>query len=106
VGTSGEPDVTPLPCEYSVPLPASPLIEMNYAQAMVVHYPLGGTPQLVPYVTSLAACDPAHGGWYYDVDPLYYLPSKLIMCPCTCASLGGGTIELLFGCRQIPVPID
>jgi hypothetical protein len=90
------------PCEFMIPLPSNPLQVISYDQVMVIHTTVEG-PEEVPYVTSLAACNPAHGGWYYDVapytDPNGLYPSRFIMCPCTCASFNGGRIDVYIGCH-------
>jgi hypothetical protein len=92
-----------LPCEYQIPLPPNPLVAISYDKAMVLHIPMGGGTEQVPYVGTRAACDPAYGGWYYDVvpynDPNAWDPSKLLMCPCTCESFKGGSIDIYFGCH-------
>jgi hypothetical protein len=44
------------------------------------------------------------GGWYYD-DPAN--PTKIIMCPTTCAALQGdvgGKVEVIFGCETVIKP--
>jgi hypothetical protein len=91
------------PCEYLLPLPPDPLSAFSYDQTLVVHTPGSGGEEQVPYATSLAGCSPVYGGWYYDVvpdsDPNAPDPSKLVMCPCTCASLNGGKLDILLGCH-------
>jgi hypothetical protein len=95
----------PLRCEYQVPLPPNPLVAVSYDQAIVVHTPATGAQEEVPYAPSLAGCSPAYGGWYYDVvpysDPNALVPSKLIMCPCTCASLSGGKLDIYVACHPV-----
>jgi hypothetical protein len=94
-----------LPCEFQIPSPPTPLEAISYDRTMVVHTPINSGPEEVPYAASLAGCSPAYGGWYYDVvpysDPKLPDPSKLIMCPCTCASFNGGTVDIYFGCHPV-----
>ncbi len=46
-------------------------------------FPDGGNPVWVAYVESAAGCDPAAGGFYYDVPPEQG-PSRVVLCPRTC----------------------
>ena len=47
-------------------------------------------------------CDPARGGWYYDVDPATGgTPTRVRLCDSTCNQVKAdmtGRVELLFGC--------
>jgi hypothetical protein len=89
----------PLPCEYQLPTPSNPLEAIRYDLVQVVHTPTSGTPEEVPYATTRGGCSSTYGGWYYDVPPNVGTPSMLIMCPCTCASFGAGTVDIYVGCH-------
>jgi hypothetical protein len=92
-----------LACEYQVP-DAPPGEDLAYDEVNVEHTPdAQGAPQTIPYVGSEAECDGAEGGWYYDQDPKKGSPTKILMCPATCATLqgGGGELEIRLGCKTI-----
>ncbi len=91
-----------LACEYQIPPP--PMGEdLDFGKVNVVHTPEGMPAETIPYVGSVDKCDPMNGGWYYDQDPLMGgTPTKIIVCPATCASFGvGGTVELQLGCKTV-----
>jgi hypothetical protein len=92
----------PLPCQYQIPTPSNPLEAISYDRIQVIHTPAVGAAQEVPYATTRGGCSSAYGGWYYDVPPNVGTPSQIIMCPCTCASSGAGTVDIYVGC---PPPI-
>ncbi len=88
-----------LPCELRIPRPSTGTIDFNKVNVRFTG--LAGLEDLL-YVADANRCDPATGGWYYDVDPASATPSTVRVCEATCrrfASEGGGTIELRFGCR-------
>jgi hypothetical protein len=93
----------PLPCEYEIPPNPDPLHAVDYGLVQVLHTPATGPQEEVPYAQGRAGCGTVHGGWYYDVvpssDPNAPKPSKIIMCPCTCASFVVGTVEMSYGCH-------
>jgi hypothetical protein len=63
----------------------------------VVYTPPSGNAEEVPSISSLGACAKnATGGWYYD-DPNQ--PSKITVCPCTCARFGAGRVDVRLGCK-------
>ena len=91
-----------LPCELSLPVPEAGT--PDYAKVNVVYTPSTSTiPALVPYVATKAMCDAQKGGWYYDVAPgPGAKPSKVILCPATCAQVQAdptGTVEVVQGCE-------
>jgi hypothetical protein len=86
-------------CDFSMP-PAPTGSILDTSKVQVVYEPFVGDPQEIPSATSAGACGTANGGWYYD-DPV--TPTKVILCPCSCANLGAGRINVKFGCRPKPV---
>ncbi|HVU03932.1 MAG TPA: VWA domain-containing protein [Polyangiaceae bacterium] len=52
----------------------------------------------VPRVSNVAECI-SGGGWYYD-DPVS--PTKIDLCPATCAGLGGRSLSVLAYCGPTP----
>jgi hypothetical protein len=89
---------SPLKCEYQMPESPHPLEKVNPALVQVVHTLANDVQEEIPYATTRGGCSPTYGGWYYD-DPT--APTKLIMCPCTCASFGAGQLDILVGCSPI-----
>jgi len=96
----------PLPCEFEIPANPNPLGAIDYGQVQVLHTPAVGPTEEVPYAVRRSGCGTVHGGWYYDLvpsdDPLAPTPSRIIMCPCTCASLDVGALEVYYGCHPTP----
>lgn len=80
-----------------IALPAAPAgLVLDPAQVQVVYKPYQGNNQEIPMATSGGGCGTAHGGWYFDNAAS---PTKISLCPCSCANLGAGGIEIRFGCR-------
>jgi hypothetical protein len=96
----------PLPCEYTIPSNPNPREAIDYGKVQVLHTPATGPTEEVPYTIRRGGCGTANGGWYYDVvptdDPLAAKPSKILLCPCSCASMDVGTIEIFYGCQPTP----
>jgi hypothetical protein len=87
-----------LACEYRIP--AMPAGNLDFGKVNVRHIGPAG-PENVPYVETMSRCDPARGGWYYDVAPAAGTPTRIIVCPATCASFTAeksAQVELAFGC--------
>ena len=90
--------LTALPCTFDLPEPPDSQI-LNEDEVNVVYYPSAGSEQIIPRVDGLSACNGS--GWYYD-SPIE--PSKVIMCPATCADFEGdvsGEVKIEFGCDTI-----
>jgi hypothetical protein len=88
-----------LGCEYLVPTGAG----ADYNKVNVV-VNSGGKKTTLPYVGSKAKCDPATGGWYYDIPPGSGTPTKILTCDATCKSLSvdsTGKIEIQVGCATV-----
>ena len=86
-------------CEF--PLPPAPTGSiLDISKVQVVYEPFVGDPQEIPAASSAGGCGSGNGGWYYD-DPVN--PTKVTLCPCSCANLGAGRINVKFGCRPKPV---
>jgi hypothetical protein len=85
-----------LDCEYRIPEPPAGL-KLDTQKVQVIYTPASGSPEEVPSVTSLAACaDAKNGGWYYDMPGS---PSKITVCPCTCARFQAGHVDVRLGCK-------
>ncbi|HEX2669719.1 MAG TPA: hypothetical protein VHM25_02550, partial [Polyangiaceae bacterium] len=67
------------------------------AKVQVLYTPASGDAEEVPSISSLAACAKnPNGGWYYDNPDS---PSKITVCPCTCARLQAGRVDVRLGCK-------
>lgn len=92
-----------LACEYQIPPP--PMGEsLDFDKVNVLYKPEGqNQSEPIFYVGSADNCDPVTGGWYYDVDPMMGgTPTKIIVCPETCAAFGlGGQVDIQLGCETV-----
>jgi hypothetical protein len=84
----------PLPCEYTLPrmldtglVVDTGLVQMVHTSAAVI--------EEIPRVDSREACHAEYGGWYYDRPEE---PARILVCPCTCANFGSGTVDVYAGC--------
>lgn len=94
----------PLACEYEIPQPPTGSGQLDPEKVSVIHRPAVGQAEEIPKASSRAECATSKaGGWYYD-NPAN--PTKIIACPCTCASLAAGSIDIRLGCKPRPVPIE
>jgi len=85
-----------LACEYQLP-PAPDGMKLDTAKVQVLYTPASGDPEEVPSISALSACAKnPNGGWYYDNADS---PSKISVCPCTCARLQAGRVDVRLGCK-------
>jgi len=85
-----------LACEYRLPEPPNGM-KIDVDKVQVVYTPASGQSEEVPSILNLAACAKnANGGWYYD-DPTN--PTKISVCPCTCARFQAGRVDVRLGCK-------
>ena len=88
-----------LACQFLVPA-NMPGIDFDKVNLRVQS---GGGSEEIAYVRSADRCDPARGGWYYDVDPTTgTAPTRVIMCDVTCKKYrpeATAKVDLLFGCK-------
>jgi hypothetical protein len=86
-------------CEVKLPAPpAGQLVKEDTVQ--VFYQPIVGTKTEVPYAASAGNCGGPNGGFYFDNA---LAPTTVYFCPCTCANLGAGTIQVRYGCKAAPV---
>ncbi|HEV8246219.1 MAG TPA: hypothetical protein VGP93_10645, partial [Polyangiaceae bacterium] len=84
-------------CEYHIPTPADPNLEVDYDKVLVVYTPEGDAPEEVPSIGGLGDCSKNdNGGWYYDNPDA---PTKISVCPCTCSRFGAGRVDVRLGCK-------
>jgi len=85
-----------LACEYQLPPPPDGM-KLDTTKVQVLYTPSTGSAEEVPSISSLGACaNNPNGGWYYD--DLEH-PSKITVCPCTCARLQAGRVDVRLGCK-------
>jgi hypothetical protein len=95
-----------LACEYVIPEEKKGSIDFGRVN---LHFSAGTTDEDVPYVGRPDRCDPARGGWYYDVDPQAQsgaTPARVIACPASCRHFQGeptAKVELRFGCKTVVI---
>lgn len=85
-------------CDLALPEPALHR-ELDYDRVNVVVDADGRT--TLSRVDGPEACGPS-GGWYYDVDPKLAAPSRLDICPSTCAEVGShrtSQLKVELGCK-------
>ncbi len=84
-------------CEFAIPEPPNNSTEVDFDKVQVVYTPAVGDEEEVPRVNSVADCaNSPNGGWYYDNTNA---PSKISVCPCTCARFGAGQVDVRLGCK-------
>jgi hypothetical protein len=93
------------PCTYALPPPPSGGW-IDYDHVQLVHTPSStGRTEEVPRLASPSLCGSSpNGGWYYDIDPTVSDPQAIRVCPCTCARLGAGRVEVRIGCSPVTWP--
>jgi hypothetical protein len=95
---------TRLACEFAIPAPGAGNV-LDYRQVNV-RFTDAGDPQTLFYWPTAGDCDPASGGWYYDVDPAQGTPTSIIACPASCDAFQAateGTVEIQLGCTTVTV---
>lgn len=90
---------TRLACEFQIPAPEDGKdIDFNLVNVQFTN--AGQTTPLYFVGHSMAECDD-RGGWYYDSDPKDAAPTRIIMCPSTCATIEAArdsSVEVQLGC--------
>jgi hypothetical protein len=89
-----------LPCEFTIP-PTRNGGVIDYGKVNF-HFHGAAGDQDVLYVSTAARCDPAKGGWYYDVDPASGKPTKVLVCDATCRGFKAdatAAVSLGYGCK-------
>jgi hypothetical protein len=92
-----------LACEFKLPNP--PVGTLDYTRVNVQLTRGDGSAETIPNVANKAACDPARGGWYYDVDASGGgQPTTIVTCGATCDRLRAevrGQVDIVLGCRTV-----
>jgi hypothetical protein len=87
-----------LACEFGIPAPQMGSLDHGKVN---VRTTVAGMQRELVYVGNAGRCDPATGGWHYDVDPASGKPSRVLMCPASCNAVqmnAGARVDLVFGC--------
>jgi hypothetical protein len=88
-----------VPCEYTIPQAKAGALDYMKVN---LHVKAAAGEQDLPYVGSAGRCDPARGGWYYDVDPASGArPTRVIACAASCRAFkaeAASEVSLTFGC--------
>jgi hypothetical protein len=88
---------TEIACEYEIPVPPNMNEQIDPEKVQIVYTPQGGDPEEVPIVDGLSDCAEAeNGGYYFDNKTA---PTRIYVCPCTCARFGAGAVEVRLGCE-------
>ncbi|MES1178158.1 MAG: vWA domain-containing protein [Myxococcales bacterium] len=86
-----------LGCSYDIPAPPNGSTLIDDDKVQLVYTPSVGDVEEVPRLLSADACGRnPNGGWYFD-DPNQ--PTKIAVCPCTCARFAAGRVDLKLGCE-------
>jgi hypothetical protein len=101
VGISLEFEPPNVHCTLTLPQPPAGQA-LDISKAQVVYLPPVGGAQEIPIVGSPAYCSGPNGGWFVD-NPA--APAYLTLCPCTCANINGGAVDINFPCRTGPTII-
>jgi hypothetical protein len=84
-------------CEFEIPVPADPQVMVDIDRVQVVYEPAAGGAEEVPRVNTLGDCAQAeNGGWYYNS---LTEPTRIYVCPCTCARFQAGRVHVRLGCE-------
>jgi hypothetical protein len=86
-------------CDIGLPAPPAGML-VKEDSVKIFFQPVVGTKTEVPYVASASNCGGPYGGFYFDNA---LTPTKVYLCPCTCANLGAGAIQVRYGCKALPV---
>lgn len=87
---------TPLTCEYIVKPQMADLV-VDPELVRFTFKPNVGEEEEIPKVGNASSCTRSmNGGWYFnDVSN----PTKILVCPCTCAYFGAGRVNVTYGCK-------
>lgn len=89
-------DSTPLSCSF--PMPSAGVPDLGRVAVLFTPKATGISDQVVK-VNALGDCALNQGqGWYYDSPNA---PTKILVCPGTCAGLASGVIDLVDGCTPV-----
>jgi hypothetical protein len=86
-------------CEYTIPDSPDSNLLINPKEVRMLYWSdrmaQPDVAEEIPWVRGRDWCGSLHGGWFYD-DEL--APTKIEVCPCTCARFRQGSVEIQYGC--------
>lgn len=93
-------------CQFQIPAPPSDDQLIDYKRVRVFYGTEDETNptcaaevQEIPWVDGRNGCTGStNGGWYFDDESD---PSKLLVCPCTCALFSVGRVDIQYGCAPL-----
>ena len=91
---------TPLPCQFTIPLPQDGKPFDKDKTDVEFQPPAGAPPRSFKFVANEAACAGTSESWYYD-DPDD--PKQVFLCPTTCDFVkgnAGASINIVFLCEK------
>ena len=91
-------------CEFEIPPSPNPdFLSPDTEAVQVIYTPGSGDPQEIPRVSGYSACATApNGGWYTGGLDADGKPTKIVVCPCSCANFAAGSVEVTLGCKATP----
>lgn len=91
-------------CEFEIPPSPNPdFLSPDTEAVQVLYTPASGDVQEIPRVTGYSACSTApNGGWFLGGSDANGKPTKIIVCPCSCANFAAGKVEVTLGCKATP----
>ncbi len=102
--TAIQQQATPLPCEYPISQIKPPAGSELDLSTLNIRLTSGGTTTTVVQAPSAADCPTDQNAWYYDTTPN---PTKVILCPTTCAQVSGSTtgaqVSVVAGCNPTQI---
>jgi hypothetical protein len=90
----------PLQCSFDLPTPDDPKVVLDKDKVDVSYTPSATrVSEPVAKLNNLGDCSVNQGqGWYYDSPGA---PTKILICPGTCARFAAGSVQLLSGCAPV-----
>src|SRR5262249_25437591 len=92
---------TQLQCDFDVPKPTDPKLTID-PNLVTVRYTPNATkvPEDVLKLGAIGDCSlNGNQGWFYDIPDK---PTKIMMCPGTCAKFAAGSVQTISGCKPVP----
>lgn len=91
-------------CEFEIPETSNPeFLSPDTEAVQVLYTPASGDVQEIPRVTGYSACATApNGGWFLGGSDANGKPTKIVICPCSCANFAAGKVEVTLGCKATP----
>jgi hypothetical protein len=93
-----------LACDFAIPKPMNGSLDFGKVNVRFTPGGAGAAPEDLIYVSAADRCDPARGGWFYDVDPKSGgVPTRIQVCETSCKRFraeSAGKVDLQVGCTS------